>query len=142
MTCMPLFPDLFFCLFHAITRFRCYKLHALPGTGRSKSRGKPSQVFISSSCIAVSFEAYHFQERDLVCPDGCRRFAGYGEGCRVSFEIVDGFAEFCIRCKVKAHSSCRPESGFPVFTSARAIKTFVSVRRRGSFPFCSSIKSS
>ena len=50
---------------------------------------------------AVSFERTISKNEDLVCLTDAGDSLGYEEGCRVSFEIVDGFAEFCIRCKVK-----------------------------------------
>ena len=50
---------------------------------------------------AVSFERTISKNEDLVCLTDAGDSLGYKEGCRVSFEIVDGFAEFCIRCKVK-----------------------------------------
>ena len=50
---------------------------------------------------AVSFERTISKNEDLVCLTDAGDSLGYEEGCRVFFEIVDGFAEFCIRCKVK-----------------------------------------
>lgn len=141
MTCMPLFPDLFSVFFMRSPRFRCYKLHALPGTGRSKSRGKPRR-FSSARRVCRFLRAYHSKNEDLVCLTDAGDSLGYEEGCRVSFEIVDGFAEFCIRCKIKRTRAVVQNQDFRFFTSARAIERRCFCPPERFFPFCSSIKSS
>lgn len=141
MTCMPLFPDLFSVFFMRSPRFRCYKLHALPGTGRSKSRGKPRR-FSSARRVCRFLRAYHFQERGSGLPDGCRRFAGIRGRLSCFLRDCGRLCGVCIRCKVKRTRAVVQNQDFRFFTSARAIERRCFCPPERFFPFCSSIKSS
>lgn len=139
MTCMPLLPRLVF-IFSCDHPACCYKPHAFRRTGRSKSLAP--NLYISSA--------------RRVCCSSSAPFQGRGSGlltdimaiCWDTRKVVV-FLRDCGRlCGVlhplqsQAHSSCRPESGFPVFTSARAIERRCFCPPERFFPFCSSIKSS
>lgn len=138
---MPLFPDLFsvFSYDHpAFVVINCTLFRELGEVNLAVNLAGFHQLVV----CAVSFERTISKNEDLVCLTDAGDSLGYEEGCRVSFEIVDGFAEFCIRCKVKRTRAVVQNQDFRFFTSARAIERRCFCPPERFFPFCSSIKSS